>query len=332
MSNPINSTVSAVENSSNNSIWKEKIAPFMSKYGILFILIAMIIVMSFMSDAFLKTQNILNIIRQISFIGIVAMGVTIVIITTGIDLSSGSVIALTSVLVASVAHPGDSLIGALALGAGVGLVCGAVNGILTAKGKIPPFIATLGMMTAARGLALLFSDGRPVPNLSESFMFLGKGVIAGIPVPIIVFVLIGILSHVLLSKTKFGKYTYAIGGNEHAAKICGINVDRYLILIYMYAGLLSAIAGMMLTARISVGQPSMGVSFELDAIAAAVIGGTSLSGGVGTIPGTIIGALIIGVLNNSLDLLGVSSYWQQILKGLIIVSAVLIDSRKNKKV
>ncbi|MDM5247810.1 ABC transporter permease [Lysinibacillus sp. G4S2] len=304
----------------------------MSKYGILFILIAMIIVMSFMSDAFLKTQNILNIIRQISFIGIVAMGVTIVIITTGIDLSSGSVIALTSVLVASVAHPGDSLIGALALGAGVGLVCGAVNGILTAKGKIPPFIATLGMMTAARGLALLFSDGRPVPNLSESFMFLGKGVIAGIPVPIIVFVLIGILSHVLLSKTKFGKYTYAIGGNEHAAKICGINVDRYLILIYMYAGLLSAIAGMMLTARISVGQPSMGVSFELDAIAAAVIGGTSLSGGVGTIPGTIIGALIIGVLNNSLDLLGVSSYWQQILKGLIIVSAVLIDSRKNKKV
>nr|WP_235815113.1 ABC transporter permease [Neobacillus vireti] len=303
----------------------------MSKYGIVFILLAMIIVMSFMSDTFLRTQNILNIVRQISFIGIVAMGVTIVIITTGIDLSSGSVIALTSVLVASVAHPGDSLIGALALGAGIGIACGAVNGIITAKGKIPPFIATLGMMTAARGLALLFSDGRPIPNLSESFMFLGKGVVAGIPVPIIVFILIGIISHILLSKTKFGKYTYAIGGNEHAAKICGINVDRYLIFIYMYAGLLSAIAGMMLTARISVGQPSMGVSFELDAIAAAVIGGTSLSGGVGTIPGTIIGALIIGVLNNSLDLLGVSSYWQQILKGAIIVSAVLIDSRKNKK-
>ncbi|KLT18114.1 ABC transporter permease [Neobacillus vireti] len=327
----MSSPVSTIKENSNKSIWKESIAPFMSKYGIVFILLAMIIVMSFMSDTFLRTQNILNIVRQISFIGIVAMGVTIVIITTGIDLSSGSVIALTSVLVASVAHPGDSLIGALALGAGIGIACGAVNGIITAKGKIPPFIATLGMMTAARGLALLFSDGRPIPNLSESFMFLGKGVVAGIPVPIIVFILIGIISHILLSKTKFGKYTYAIGGNEHAAKICGINVDRYLIFIYMYAGLLSAIAGMMLTARISVGQPSMGVSFELDAIAAAVIGGTSLSGGVGTIPGTIIGALIIGVLNNSLDLLGVSSYWQQILKGAIIVSAVLIDSRKNKK-
>jgi inositol transport system permease protein len=331
LSNPISSPVSTMKEYSNKSIWKEKVAPFMSKYGILFILLAMIIVMSFMSDTFLKTQNILNIVRQISFIGIVAMGVTIVIITTGIDLSSGSVIALTSVLVASVAHPGDSLIGALALGAGIGIACGAINGIITAKGKIPPFIATLGMMTAARGLALLFSDGRPVPNLSESFMFLGKGVIAGIPVPIIIFILIGIISHILLSKTKFGKYTYAIGGNEHAAKICGINVDRHLIFIYMYAGLLSAIAGIMLTARISVGQPSMGVSFELDAIAAAVIGGTSLSGGVGTIPGTIIGALIIGVLNNSLDLLGVSSYWQQILKGAIIVTAVLIDSRKNKK-
>ncbi|MER2106777.1 MAG: ABC transporter permease [Solibacillus sp.] len=329
MSNPVSNPAPSTER--ENKGWKEKIGPIISKYGIVFVLLGMIIIMSFLSDAFLTTQNILNIIRQISFIGIVAMGVTIVIITTGIDLSSGSVIALTSVIVASFAHPGDSIIIALMIGMGVGAVCGAVNGVITAKGKIPPFIATLGMMTAARGLALLVSDGRPVPNLSESFMFLGKGEIFGIPVPIIVFLLVGIISHILLSKTRFGKYTYAIGGNVHAAKICGINVDRTLILIYMYAGLLSAIAGILLTARISVGQPSMGVSFELDAIAAAVIGGTSLAGGVGTIFGTIIGALIIGVLNNSLDLLGVSSYWQQILKGGIIVAAVLIDSRKNKK-
>jgi inositol transport system permease protein len=331
LSNPISSPVTAIKENSKNNIWKEKTLSILSKYGIVFILLAMVILMSFLSPAFLNAQNLLNIVRQISFIGIVAMGVTIVIITTGIDLSSGSVIALTSVMVASFAHPGDSLIGALALGVGIGVVCGGINGIITAKGKIPSFIATLGMMTAARGLALLYSDGRPIPNLSDSFKFLGKGEIAGVPFPIIVFVGIGIISHILLSKTKFGKYTYAIGGNANAAKICGINVDRYLILIYIYAGLLSAIAGMMLTARISVGQPSMGVSFELDAIAAAVIGGTSLSGGVGTIPGTIVGALIIGVLNNSLDLLGVSSYWQQILKGAIIVSAVLIDSRKNKK-
>ena len=330
MSNPVSNSVPSTEQV--NKGWKEKISPIMSKYGIVFVLLGMIIVMSILSDAFLTTQNILNIVRQISFIGIVAMGVTIVIITTGIDLSSGSVIALTSVIVASFAHPGDSVIIALMIGMGVGAVCGTINGVITAKGKIPPFIATLGMMTAARGLALLVSDGRPVPDLSESFMFLGKGEILGIPVPILIFLLIGVISHILLSKTRFGKYTYAIGGNVQAAKICGINVDRTLILIYMYAGLLSAIAGILLTARISVGQPSMGVSFELDAIAAAVIGGTSLAGGVGTIFGTIIGALIIGVLNNSLDLLGVSSYWQQILKGGIIVAAVLIDSRKNKKV
>ncbi|WP_456238400.1 ABC transporter permease [Priestia abyssalis] len=291
----------------------------------------MVVVMSFLSPAFLNANNLLNVVRQISFIGIVAMGVTMIIITTGIDLSSGSVIALVSVVVASYAHPGDSLFVAIAIGLGIGALCGFINGAVSAKGKIPPFIATLGMMTAARGLALLYSDGRPIPNLSDSFMFLGKGEIAGIPFPIIVFIVMGIISHLLLSKTKFGKYTYAIGGNEQAARICGINVDRYKIMIYTYAGLLAAIAGMMLTARISVGQPSMGVMFELDAIAAAVIGGTSLAGGVGTIAGTMIGALIIGVLNNGLDLLGVSSYWQQILKGAIIVSAVLIDSRKNKK-
>nr|WP_078408920.1 ABC transporter permease [Priestia abyssalis] len=331
MSNPVGSSVTTINSKANKNVWKEKGSQILNKYGILFILIAMVVVMSFLSPAFLNANNLLNVVRQISFIGIVAMGVTMIIITTGIDLSSGSVIALVSVVVASYAHPGDSLFVAIAIGLGIGALCGFINGAVSAKGKIPPFIATLGMMTAARGLALLYSDGRPIPNLSDSFMFLGKGEIAGIPFPIIVFIVMGIISHLLLSKTKFGKYTYAIGGNEQAARICGINVDRYKIMIYTYAGLLAAIAGMMLTARISVGQPSMGVMFELDAIAAAVIGGTSLAGGVGTIAGTMIGALIIGVLNNGLDLLGVSSYWQQILKGAIIVSAVLIDSRKNKK-
>lgn len=304
----------------------------MHKYGMLFVLIGMVILMSFLSDAFLQTQNLINIVRQISFIGIVAMGVTMVIITTGIDLSSGSVIALVSVVVASIAQPGEyPLIVPIMTGLAIGAFAGFINGFITAKGRIPAFIATLGMMTAARGLALLYSEGRPIGNLSSSFSFIGKGSVLGIPFPIVVFILLGIISHILLSKTKFGKYTYAIGGNEQAAKITGINVDRYRIAIYAYAGLLAAIAGMMLTARISAGQPSMGVMYELDAIAAAVIGGTSLSGGIGTIPGTMIGALIIGVLNNGLDLLNVSSYWQQILKGAIIVTAVLIDSRKNKK-
>ncbi|MGM0876074.1 MAG: ABC transporter permease [Bacillota bacterium] len=330
MNNPVSSTVTSV--STNKIAWKEKGSQLTSKYGILLVLLAMMVTMSFLSEAFLTTQNLLNVVRQISFIGIVAMGVTMVIITTGIDLSSGSVIALVSVVSASFAHPGEfSIIVPLVIGLGIGAMAGLINGTITAKGKIPAFIATLGMMIAARGLALLFSDGRPIPDLSPSFLFIGKGEIMGIPFPIIVFIAMGIISHLMLSKTKFGKYTYAIGGNEQAARICGINVDRYKIMIYTYAGLLAAIAGMMLTARISVGQPSMGNMFELDAIAAAVIGGTSLSGGVGTIGGTMIGALIIGVLNNGLDLLGVSSYWQQILKGIIIVSAVLIDARKNKK-
>jgi inositol transport system permease protein len=311
---------------------KVNVSQIMGKYGMLFVLIGMIILMSFLSDAFLATQNLINIVRQISFIGIVAMGVTMVIITTGIDLSAGSVIALVSVVVASFAQTGEyPLFVPILAGLCIGAFAGFVNGFITAKGKIPAFIATLGMMTAARGLALLYSGGRPIGNLDESFLFLGKGTILGIPFPIVMFILIGIISHLLLSKTKFGKYTYAIGGNEQAAKIAGVNVDRYRIMIYAYAGILAAIAGIMLSARIGSGQPSLGVMYELDAIAAAVIGGTSLNGGIGTIPGTIIGALIIGVLNNGLDLLGVSSYWQQILKGAIIVTAVLLDSRKNKR-
>lgn len=311
--------------------WKKTLGKVFSKYGIFLIFIAMVIAVSIITPAFLSSQNLINVVRQISFIGIVAMGVTMVIITTGIDLSSGSVIALVSVITASFAQGDHPLILALILGLGVGVLAGFINGTISAKGAIPPFIATLGMMIGARGLALLYSDGRPIGNLSESFLFIGQGEIAGIPVPILIFVIMGVISHLMLSKTKFGKYTYAIGGNEQAARICGINVDRYKIMIYTYAGFLSALAGIMLTSRISAGQPSMGVMYELDAIAAAVIGGTSLSGGIGTIPGTIIGALIIGVLNNSLDLMNVSSYWQQILKGIIIVSAVLIDSRKNKK-
>ena len=310
---------------------KQTALRIINKYGIVLIFIAMCILMATLSPSFLKVRNLVNVVRQISVIGIVAMGVTMVIITTGIDLSSGSVIALVSVAVATFAHPGDSIFIAILLGLAVGALAGCINGTISAKGKIPPFISTLGMMTVARGLALLFSDGRPIGNLSDSFTFIGKGDIFGVPVPIIIFIIVGFISHFLLSSTKFGNYTYAIGGNEQAARICGINVDKYKIMIFTYAGLLSGLAGIILTARISAGQPSMGVGYELDAIASAVIGGTSLNGGIGTIGGTVVGALIIGVLNNGLDLLNVSSYWQQILKGMIIVSAVLLDARKNKK-
>ncbi|HZG60972.1 MAG TPA: ABC transporter permease [Anoxybacillus sp.] len=326
------SVVNKHEKSKVSSSSREKVSRILNRYGMLFILIALIILMSILSPTFFTTGNLLNIVRQMSVVGIVAIGVTIVIITTGIDLSSGSVIALVSVVVASFAHPDTyPLIVPIAIGLGLGLLTGVINGTIISKAQIAPFIVTLGMMTAARGAALLITDGRPVGNLSDSFKFIGQGDVLGIPVPIIIFGFVGLISYILLNKTKFGKYVYAIGGNEQAAIIAGVNVDKYKIFVYGYAGLLSGIAGIILTSRISSGQPTAGVMYELDAIAAAVIGGTSLAGGIGTIGGTIIGALIIGVMNNGLDLLNVSPYWQQILKGAIITVAVFIDSRKNKK-
>jgi inositol transport system permease protein len=320
---------------------RESFNVFVQKYAIVLILIAMIIVVSFLSPVFLQPVNLLNIVRQISVIGLIAMGVTVAIISTGIDLSSGSVVGLASVVAASLAqqpgwaqakYPGLELplIVALLGGLGVGLACGFVNGFLIAKFKIPPFIATLGMMTAARGLALLYSNGRPLSTLTDAYNFIGAGTILGIPVPIIILALVGIGTHVMLNNTRFGRYIYAIGGNELAARFSGLNLDRVKIGIYTFAGLLAGLAGIVVSSRISSGQPGLGVGYELDAITAAVIGGTSLSGGIGTVWGTVVGALIIGVLNNSLDLLNVSAYWQQIMKGAIIVIAIIIDERKNR--
>ncbi|WP_410493016.1 ABC transporter permease [Domibacillus sp. DTU_2020_1001157_1_SI_ALB_TIR_016] len=328
------SNLSTVTNNNPDAgLHKEsKGAVLFKKYGMLIILVALIALMTALEPNFINSNNIINIVRQMAVIGIVAIGVTFVIITSGIDLSSGSVIALTSVVVATFAQEGTyPLMVAVLAAIAVGVATGVFNGFLIAKGNIAPFIVTLGMMTAARGLALLYSGGRPIGGLSDTFQFLGQGMILGIPVPIIIFALIGIISYVLLNKTKFGKYVYAIGGNEQAAMIAGVNVTKVKILVYTYAGLLSGLAGMILTARIASGQPTAGTMYELDAIAAAVIGGTSLTGGIGTIGGTVIGALIIGVMNNGLDLMNVSSYWQQILKGAIITVAVYIDARKHKK-
>ncbi|RBW68553.1 ABC transporter permease [Bacillus taeanensis] len=328
-----------MENVKTNEIPQEKNKQFkdismniLKKYGILIILFLLIALMSVLTPYFLTFPNMINIVRQMSIIGIIAIGVTPIIITKGIDLSSGSLIALVSVVVAGFAHPGDyPILVPIAMALGVGLLVGLINGTLIAKGLLAPFIATLGMMTAARGAAMLISDGRPIGNLSDPFKFIGQGAILGVPVPIIIFALVGIVTWVLLNKTKIGKYIYAIGGNEQAAVTAGINVKKVLIMVYAYAGLLGGLAGMILTSRIASGQPQAGLMFELDAIAAAVIGGTSLFGGIGTVGGTIIGALIIGVMNNGLDLLSVNSYWQQIVKGAIIVAAVYIDTRKNRK-
>ena len=304
---------------------------FLSDHGTTLILLLMLVAMSLASPAFLKFNNLMNVVRQVSVIAIVGIGVTMVIITKGIDLASGSVIALVSVVAASVAHPEQQLpiMVPVAVGLAAGALSGAVSGVIVALGKIPAFIATLGMMIAARGCALIYCKGRPISNFTESFDFIGRGYLFGIPLPIYVMGLTAVFIHVLLTHTRFGKHVYAIGGNEQAAIVSGINVPRCLILVYMVAGTLSGLAGIVLTSRISVGQPTAGVGYELDAIAAAVIGGTSLSGGIGRVYGTVVGALIIGVLNNGLDLLHVNPDWQQVVKGVLIVGAVLLDKRRH---
>lgn len=317
---------------SNESNYKNIVMNILKKYGMLLILLALIILMSFLSPAFLTSDNLLNIVRQMSVVGIAAIGVTFVIITGGIDLSSGSVIALTSVVAASMAQPDSYFVFVpIIVGIGIGLAAGAINGTIIAKGYIAPFIVTLGMMTIARGLALLYTGGRPIGGLSDSFAFIGRGAILGIPVPILIFAAVAVFSYILLNKTTFGKYVYAMGGNEQAAIIAGVNVSKYKIIVYGYAGMLAGLAGVILTSRVASGQPTAGLMYELDAIAAAVIGGTSLAGGIGTIGGTVIGVLILGVINNSFDLLNISSYWQQIIKGIIIIVAVFVDSKKNKR-
>jgi inositol transport system permease protein len=312
-----------------------------NKYGIFLVFIAMLIVASFLSPAFLSKTNLINVVRQMSVVGLIALGVTGVIVSAGIDLSSGSVVGLSAVVAASLSQLPDypaafykglqvPLFVAILAACGAGALVGLINGSLVARTRIPPFIATLGTLTAIRGAALLYTGGRPISDLTDGYNFIGQGDLFGVPVPILLLVLMALVTHVLYSQTKFGKYVYAIGGNEQAARVSGIDVGKYKMLMYVYAGFLAGLAGLVVSARIGSGQPGLGQGYELDAIAAAVIGGASLSaGGIGTVAGTIVGALIIGVLNNILDLTNVSAYWQQIIKGCIIVGAVILDQLKH---
>ncbi len=307
------------------------IMSLLSKYSIYFILALLVIILTFLSKSFLRPQNLINIVRQISLIGIVGFGVTMIIITTGIDLSSGAVIAVAGIVASKFAHPDTyPLIVPIALALLVGLAAGMVNGLLVAFVKLPAFIATLGMMLSFRGIAYIISGGHPVIGFSKSFEFIGSGSLFGIPIIIYTFLGAGLLSYIILRHTKTGKCIYAIGGNQQAAVVSGINVKKNLMFVYAYAGMMSAISGILLASRLSSGQPTAGLTYEMDAISGAVIGGTSLSGGVGSIQGTIIGALIIGVLNNGMDLMHISAYYQQVTKGVIIVLAVILDKARNK--
>ena len=301
------------------------------QYGLLIVFGIICLIISLITPQFLTLSNLTIIVTQVSINALLAFGVTFVIITGGIDLSLGSIVAVTGVTSAMLAHP-DSypVLIPIVMGLLAGLLMGAFNGFIITKSKIAPFIVTLGTMTIGRGLALILSDGRPVSNLSDSFNYLGSGTVFGIPFLILIFILVFALCSIILSKTILGRHIYAIGGNEQAARASGINIDRVKLSVYSISGLLAGLAGILLASRITTGQPNAGAGFELDAIAAVVIGGTSTAGGRGTMTGTLIGVLLIGVINNGLDLLNVTSYYQQVVMGIIIIGAVIIDSLNQK--
>ena len=275
---------------------------------------------------FLTVSNLLNIAQQTSINAIVAAGMTFVIISGGIDLSVGSIVALAGVALGAMLQTGYPLPVALAAALAAGTACGMLNGALVSVGGLPPFIATLGMMSAARGTALVFTEGRPISGFDDGFRTLATGSIGFVPAPVVVMILVYVMAHLVLTRTTFGRYVYAIGGNEEATRLSGVAVRFHKTLIYGTSGLVSAVAAIVLTARLNSAQPIAGTMYELDAIAATVIGGTSLMGGQGTLAGTLVGALIMGVLRNGLNLLGVSSFLQQIVIGVVIVSAVLVDT------
>lgn len=303
----------------------KKAAPFMS-------LIVMAILLSFLSPYFLTVNNLFAIALQMSVVAILAIGQMKVIISGGIDLSVGSVLALCGIATSMMMANGLPVFVAVFLGLGIGCLIGVLIGAVIAYGHLPPFIATLGMMGIARGAALLLTGGVPVFGLPESFAFLGGGTLLGIvPVPVLFTLLAAIAAHILLTRSPFGRHIYAIGSNKTAASLSGIPVNRDLVRIYAINGLLCALGGILLASRLNSGQPTAGTGYELDVIAACVIGGASLSGGEGTIAGAIIGALIMGVLRNGCNLLDISAFWQQIAIGTIIIAAVFADQYRKHK-
>lgn len=309
----------------------KQLSEYISKLGPLLALIALVIAVTVLNPSFLSPSNLLNLLRQVAANGFIAFGMTFVILTGGIDLSVGSTLALSSALTAGLMANGVSSVLAILIGLLSGSILGALNGLLIAKGKMAPFIATLATMTIYRGATLVYTNGNPITGLGDSFFFsfLGRGYLFGIPFPVVLMFVIYFVLFLLLHKTSFGRKTYAIGGNEKAAFVAGVKIDKVKMVIYSISGLMASISGMIITSRLNSAQPTAGQSYEMDAIAAVVLGGTSLSGGRGRLFGTLIGALIIGTLNNGLNLLGVSSFYQQIVKGIVIVIAVLLD-RKRK--
>ncbi len=299
-------------------------------YGIVIAFIIICAAMTALSPVFLTTTNVLNVVRQSSIFGIMAIGMTFVILTGGIDLSVGSILAVAGAIAAGMIKGGAGILPVVLLALVIGIGCGLANGLLITVGRIAPFVVTLGMMSIGRSLTLIYTKGYPISGFSGSFRFIGGGDILSLPFPIIVFLLTVVVAWLILTQTRLGRYTYAIGGNEETVKLSGINADFYKTIVYVISGITAAMSALILTSRLNSAEPVAGSGYELDVIAAVVIGGTSLNGGRGSVWGTLIGALLIGVINNGMNLLGISPYFQLLVKGLIIIGAVLLDRLRQE--
>ena len=312
----------------------KRVKTFFNDYSIIIIFAAMVVILAIIKPQFIGPSNIISMVRQVSLIGILSMGMMLVIINGGVDLSGGAQVALASVVCSLFAQEGqNNLALAIICPLAVGLFCGFINGFLITIPKIPPFIATLGMTNIAKGMALLFCNGQPIAVSNETILWLGSHHIGSgdwaMPVLILVFLLCAVINHILLKKTHFGKRVYALGGNEQAARVCGVSVEKTRICVYLLISAYAALAGILISGRVGAGATSNGVEYHLDAIASCVIGGVSMKGGVGNVFGVVIGVLIMGALQNGLNIMGVSPYWQQICKGLIIIVAVVADTLKK---
>ena len=311
---------------------KLSIVQIVSKLGVLGTLLVLVVVLSLITDQFMTTKNLLNVSRQVVVTAITGIGVTFVIIGGGIDLSIGSLLALSAVLSAEVMFSTNSVVLAILTALLSGMLLGGLQGVLITKFQVPPFAITLGGMSIFRGATMLITGGIPLSNLPDGYRVFGAGKIGSIafPTPVLILIVFAVIAYFILEKTKLGRYIFALGSNENTTRLSGINVEKYRTITYMISGLCCGLAGILLTGRINSANPSVGEGFEMNAIAAAVIGGTSMSGGEGTIYGTIIGALVIQTIQNGLNLLQINAFWQNVAIGTIIIIAIIIDHFRVK--